>query len=453
MQLVFENEAIIGNGAYPDFIEFPKTEGQSFFIDKGLLYGVPTSRLHGDFSNPVWHETVSITPKNDYDMSNLELKALSGFGIVGCYRTPDAHKLIIHEYMLEMDRYLESGSIKYSMDTPIVSFVLNLENPINENPEYEGNVAISEEASFLSPGSKIAFQFMIGDSEPYPMGVFYVDRSNFSLLNEAVSVDGRNIIGKALNDQSFDEDNVYPYKVIHEILKEILYKANVSSDEILVENTGISAGYQFDVSMSCLEGIMEILKALDAWQIKELVDGTVVIGSPNYAGFIRNSRYTFYRDKDIFTRSIVRDDQGAYRRVCVHNQDFSIKIYRDVATYSGWNLQANKTLYVNIPEGTSLADAENYANQIANSLQYVGKIESFTGPFRPQLILGDEAVIVSDKGTSNLGLITEITHRFGKAGFYTDFTVDSGGRLGKGRLSDYIGRITKDKSSSSRIYE
>ena len=109
------------------------------------------------------------------------------------------------------------------------------------------------------------------------------------------------------------------------------------------------------------------------------MDGTVVIGSTNYAGFTRNSTYTFYRDKDIFTRSIVRDDQEAYRRVCVHNQDFSIKVYRDVATYSGWNLQANKTLYVNIPEGTSLFDAQNYANQIANSLQFVGKVESFTG--------------------------------------------------------------------------
>jgi hypothetical protein len=451
MELVFSTTGIIGQGKYPDFLQFPKTEGQLFYLIGEELYGKPSEKLNGEYSSPTWLSPIKISP--DVTIKQLELQILQGFGVVGSYRTSDTHKLLIYEFTFEMERYLNSGSIKHSMDTPIASFTLSLDNPMNENPEYEGNVAISEESSLLSPGSKVEFELVMGDSEPFPMGVFYVDRSNFSLLSEAVSVDGRNIVGKALNDQSFDEDNVYPYKVIHEILKEILYKANVSSDEILVENTGISAGYQFDVSMSYLEGIMEILKALDGWQIKELVDGTVVIGSPNYAGFIRNSRYTFYKDKDIFTRSIVRDDQGAYRRVCVHNQDFSIKIYRDVATYSGWNLQANKTLYVNIPEGTSLADAENYANQIANSLQYVGKIESFTGPFRPQLILGDEAVIVSDKGTSNLGLITEITHRFGKDGFYTDFTVDSGGRLGKGRLSDYIGRITKDKSSSSRIYE
>ncbi len=244
-----------------------------------------------------------------------------------------------------------------------------------------------------------------------------------------------------------------PYGILHETLKSILSKANISSDEMLVENTSVYAGYQFDVTMSYLEGILEILKALENWKIEELVDGTVVIGSNGYSGFVRNSSYVFQRNKDIFTRSIVRDDQEAYRKVCVHTGDFSIKVYREVETYTGWNLQTNKTLYVNVPDGTSLSDAQNYAEQIASNLQYVGKIESFTGPFRPQIIIGDEAVIIGENGTTSLGQITEITHRFGKNGFYTDFTVDSGGRLGKGRLSDYIARLTRDKTSSNRLYE
>lgn len=453
MQLIFEYDDIIANGTYPDFVQFAKTEGQLCYVNNGLLYGVPHSRLYGDFSDPDWQEALNISPPNDVSLSHLELNALSGFGIVGCYRTPQAQKLLIHEYMFEMDRYLDAGSIKFSMDTPITAFMLNLDNPINENPEYEGNVAISEESGLLSPGSKVVFEFVIGDSEPYPIGTFYVDRSTFQLLGESISVDGRNIIGKALGDQSFDEDNLYPYQVLHQTLKDILYKANINSDEMLVQNTALSAGYLFDHNMSFLDGIMEILKALDNWQLKEIVDGTVVIGSSTFAGFTSNSSYVFQRDKDIFSRNIVRDDQEAYRRVCVHNQDFSIIVYQDVQTYTGWNLQANKTLYINVPEGTSLADAQSYAAQIADSLQYVGKIESFTGPFRPQLLLGDEAVILNSEGSTSLGLITEITHRFGKEGFYTDFTVDSGGKLGKGRLSDYIGRITKDRTSSSRVYE
>lgn len=453
MELTFITTGIVGGGKFPDFVQFPKTEGELFFINNGLMYGTPSERLNGEFSNPVWLDPLEVGPEGDSNISNLQLKTISGFGIVGSYKTDTEQKLLINEYLFEMDRYLNSGSIKHSMDTPIASFTLNLENPINENPEYEGNVGISEESSILSPGSKVTFEFIMGDSEIYPMGTFYADRSKFTLLNETISVDGRNIIGKALGDQTFDEDNVFSYTILHELLKDILFKANISSDEMLVENTSIYAGYQFDINMSYLEGVMEILKATDNWQIKELVDGTVVIGSANYAGFTRNSSYIFQRDKDIFTRSIVRDDQEAYRRVCVHNRDFSIKVYQDVQTYSGWNLQANKTLYVAVPDGTSLLDAQSYAAQIANSLQYVGKIESFTGPFRPQIILGDGAIIMSSKGSTSLGLITEITHRFGKDGFYTDFTVDSGGRLGRGRLSDYIGKITKDKTSSSRVYE
>ena len=452
MELNFEIFDEVGIGAYPDVIDFYNSQAQLFFIDNGILKGASSNEVYCENWDVVtFQEPVLISP--DEDMTNFSIGILPGFGIVGSYKTPNAHKMIIYDFAFEMKRYLNAGSIKYSMDTPITSFTLDLENPINENPEYEGNVAISEQSSLLSPGSKVSFEFSMGDSEPYLMGTFYVDRSNFSLLNETISVDGRNIIGKALNDQTFDEENTFSYNILHEILKEILENANILMDKMLVENTSVYSGYQFDVSMPYIEGIAEILKALDSWQIKELVDGTVVIGSSNYTGFTKNSSYTFLRNKDIFTRSIVRDDQEVYRKVCVHNQDFSIKVYKDVQTYSGWNLQANKTLYVNIPEGTTLIDAQNYADQISNSLCYVGKIESFTGPFRPQLIIGDEATIIGDNGFTNLGLVTEITHRFGKGGFYTDFTVDSGGRLGKGRLSDYIGKITKDKTSSSRIYE
>ena len=451
MELIFDVVGTIGTGNSPDFIQFPKTEGQVFYLKSEELYGKPSGKLHGDFTDPYWEQEQKISPESTVKL--IEINMLQGFGIVGSYHTDQAQKLIIYEYVFDMGRYLERASITHSMDTPIARFVLHLENPKNENLDQKGNAAIGEDISLVSPGSKIYFEFSMGDSEPYPMGVFYVDRSYFSLLSETITADGRNVIGKALHDQTFDEDNTYPIQALSLTLKEILEKAHISQDEILVENTSVEAGYVFDPHMNYLQGILEILKALNHWQIKELVDGTLVIGSQNYAGFTSNSPYTFQRNKDIFSRSIVRDDQDAYRRVCVHDQGFNMKVFRNVTTYSGWNLQANKTLYIRVPDGTSLEDAENYANQIATGLEYVGKVESFTGPFRPQLMLGDEAVIKGEDGNTNLGLITEITHRFGKEGFYTDFTVDSGGRLGRGRISDYIGKITKDKSSSSRIYE
>ena len=101
-------------------------------------------------------------------------------------------------------------------------------------------------------------------------------------------------------------------------------------------------------------------------------------------------------------------------------------------------MQSKKTLYIEVPEGTTSSDANSYANELALRLANTGKIEIFTGPFKPYLLIGDEAIIISKNGIEELGPITGITHSFGSGGFYTSFTVDSGGNIGQGRLE--IGR-------------
>lgn len=453
MQLNFEVVREVGNGSYPDLLNFANTQGQIFSVVGGKLHGKPTDKIHnGEWGNITFQDELDISP--DTNISHFEVKILQGFGAIGGYKTGDTHKLIIYEFAFEMDKYLNAGSIKHSIDNPISSFTLSLENPLNENPEHPGNVAVNEGNSLLSPGAKIVFKFGVGDDlTEYEMGTFYVDRSNFKLLQETASVDGRNLIGKALKDQTLDEAHQVGLNYISVIIESFLKHGKLDMNQYLIESTGIRNSFEFKPNMDVLQALEEIFKATLNWKIRELVDGTVVIGSPSYAGFTSNGTYTFYRDKDIFSRDIVRDDMGAYRRVCIHNSDFSLAVYRDVQSYSGWNLQANKTLYVQVPDGTRLSEATAYAAEVASRLESVGKIESFTGPFRPHLICGDEAVIVDEKGVASLGLITEITHNFGKGGFYTIFTVDSGGRLGKGRLTDYIGQITKDRGAGSIGYD
>ena len=286
--------------------------------------------------------------------------------------------MIIYEFAFEMDIYLNSGSIKHSIDNPISSFTLSLENPLNENPEHEGNVAVNEESSLLSPGAKVSFKFSMGDSDDYDLGVFYIDRSNFKLLSETASVDGRNLIGKALKDQTLNEAYQTGYSLVSTIIENFMLHANLDSNQYLIELSSQSNWFDFKPNMDINGALEEIFKATLNWKIAELVDGTIVIGSPTYGGFVQNSSYVFYRNKDIFSRGIVRDDMGAYRRVCVHTSDFSISAYEDVQAYSGWNLQSNKTLYVQVADGTRLAEATAYAEEIANRLENVGKIESFT---------------------------------------------------------------------------
>jgi hypothetical protein len=87
-------------------------------------------------------------------------------------------------------------------------------------------------------------------------------------------------------------------------------------------------------------------------------------------------------------------------------------------------------------------------------LMNVGIIETFTGPFRPYLLVGDDAAIINNNNTKILGLITSVIHRFGKTGFFTEFTVDSGSTSNKTRISDYITKIAGKQVSSQakRLY-
>lgn len=160
--------------------------------------------------------------------------------------------------------------------------------------------------------------------------------------------------------------------------------------------------------------------------------------------------YSFNRGPDLFSREVSRDDREVYSRVCVHDRDFAVAVYEAVAFQDGWNLPSRKTLYVEVPEGTSQAEAEAMAEHLANRLANVGIIESFSGPFRPHLQPGDAAEITEPgKMARTLGTITQVSLKFGRSGYTTDFTVDSGGVLRKPSLKDLIQTIGGKKSTGS----
>ena len=441
MELNFEVISEVGTGEYPDVVHFANTQAQVFNIKEGELYAMPSDKIeNGEWQNTIFQDELEASP--DEGMSHFELKVLPGWGIIGGYKTGNFHKMIIYEFAFEMDRFLSNGSIKHSIDTPISSFTLSLENPDLKDPEKPGNVAINEENSLLSPGAKVQFRFGAGEEEPeFEMGNFYVDRSNFTLLRETANVDGRNKIGKILKEQSVDELNEFWLQPISNTHKELLTNANLTNEEFSIEHTGKEYWFNFAPDTPIYSAIEKTFEVLPNWKMRENVDGVIVIGSDSYSEFGSNGLYVFKRDKDIFSRQIAKDDGEVYRRICVHTKNYSIVEYRDVQNYQSWNLQAKKTLYVEVVEGSSPEDVEAYADEVELRMANVGKVESFTGPFRPHLTVGDGAIIIDSKGSEDLGLITEITHSFGKGGYTTNFTVDSGGLVGKGRLSDFIKRI------------
>ena len=298
MELNFEVVKEVGTGSYPDLIHFANTQAQIFNIDSGKLNGMPSDKIdNGEWEDVDFQDEVNVSP--DDNMTHFEVKVLPGFGIIGGYKTGDTHKLIIYEFAFEMDAYLNSGSIKHSIDNPISSFTLSLENPDLKDPEKPGNVALSEKSSLLSPGAKVLFKFGVGNEEAeFDMGTFYVDRSDFTLLSETANVDGRNKLGKVLKDQTIDENNEYWYDFVNEHIKTILEQSGLQNYEYMINNTDAKGWFNFSPNTTPLKAIETMLEVLPQWKIKELTDGTITIGT----GFETNGMYVFYRDKDIFSR-------------------------------------------------------------------------------------------------------------------------------------------------------
>jgi len=86
---------------------------------------------------------------------------------------------------------------------------------------------------------------------------------------------------------------------------------------------------------------------------------------------------------------------------------------------------------------------------LVERINSAGIVETFIGPVRPHLLPGDEAEIVSENGTRLLGLVTTVRHKMGKEGFITEFVVDSGGRIGKSKIKDYIKSLSQSTDSGT----
>lgn len=299
------------------------------------------------------------------------------------------------------------------------------------------------------PASYIKLQFQAGDSEKYDMGIFYADKTRFRVGDPGAKVNARNSVGKYLRDQTYDERNNYSPMRLDDLLKKILTGAGITDFYVAPNSTQI--GMQFAPNKSILDGIEEILAYAPGWVIREEVTGRVVIGPKDDPEFTQPSRYTFQRDRDIFSREQIKDDQRIYGRVCVHVADFSIKVYRAVTSALGWLPPAQKTYYQVVPDGTTSQEAAALATELADAMADSGEVETFVCPFRPQIIPGDEAEILDSDGATFLGVITQVKHDFGAGGFYTTITVDSGGRIGRPRFKDLVNALNSVTTMSHKF--
>lgn len=456
MLLVFAHIQTIGPGTEPCVIHTPANVVQVISAGHGgQIYARNADTPYGAFDDRVFSAPFRIC--QDVLVEHLKLKFvhssifavwknLAEVGEVVPYVSDVVHT-VRHRFSLwairqNISKYLTDGSLDFDYDDQVTRMSIGFENP--------GYILSHEESTRLNPGAQIALFFKAGSSnESFAMGKYYIDKNSMSVADATTTADCRNTIGKFLKDQSFDSENNYAKQNLKLIVDDICTKAHIPNFWSAL--TDFEIGMLFPPDMTLLDGLKELFQASESWILREDFSGNIGFGNATDPRFGTAGTYEFERDKDIFSRSVDRDDQDVYARVCVHNEDYSIAEYRDLEFI--FVLGAKKTLHVSIPKETVLADAQLYANNLVGLMSGMGTIETFNGPFRPYLRPGDNAKIFGQT-TRTLGMITSIRHKFGKSGFTTEFAVDSGSMANRTRVSDYINKITGTKTGgqATRLY-
>jgi len=342
-------------------------------------------------------------------------------------------------YGMDLSHITESWNWTSQNDNAIAQFSGTVQNL--------GPDVFSFDATLFQPGARIILSVMMGNSQPYPIGVAWLDECNYDIASETVDISGRNTIGYFLKDQTFD-DNLVWEGISSDIVAAILDYAGVTKRSI--ETGSGTRPFTFEPTDTLLEGI-EIMcsayssSALD-WKMIELPDGTVCIGYQNWRSqFYPNTHYSFNEGKDVFKRKTNKLSDSSYVRIRAtgkykdeNGNDVQLTpVTVDVNNFPYWSLGVHRTKHLTAPDGFTQAKLQTWAEGQAEKYQYIGIGEDFTGPFRPQLIVGDVAEVVDGEVGTSLGLITEVRQVFSrKDGFKTEFSVDSGGVVTDG--ANYI---------------
>jgi hypothetical protein len=456
MELIFEPVQVVGAGASPNAIHTPENVVQLIYTStNGSIYAKNASTPMGEWTDLIFGTGFMICDDINAEYMKLHHGASAIFvvwknateegetvpyapGIVHTVR----HRIAVWMLRQDLTKYLVNGNLTFRLDDPVSTISLTFENP--------SYIVSHEQDTLLTPGTNLNLYFRSGDSLRFVMGKYFVDRNSMGVMEGTTEVEASNTIGKLLRDQSFDDDHTYTLRNLEALGIAILESFGVI--DYFVSTTTASVGMEFPPDMKGLDGLEEVIKTTMTWKLAENMNGQIGFGPKTDSRFAQPSTYTFYRDKDIFSRNVTRDDQNAYSRVCIFNETRTIQVYRDVDFK--FVMGRKKTLHVPTAKETTLEHATIYADELAVLLKNVGIIETFTGPFRPYLLVGDDAAIINNNNTKILGLITSVIHRFGKTGFFTEFTVDSGSTSNKTRISDYITKIAGKQVSSQakRLY-
>lgn len=419
MALLWDFAREISTGSPGNTTSYFDEMSQSFYTDSGSIRTQIGQLERGHWENTVREDEIIIS---DSGYSVLDIEHHYNGAVFGAAQHDSDVVFLMYEYMLDVSDWLNAGDWTMQPDNPIKTGVVELANADIRRFR-------DDAYTLFSPGSRIRMRFRSGDSEPYDVGLFHIERSPYNDTADSFAFSGRNTIGFFLARQTFDERTTYTGER-SAVFREMLSDAGVPENLIVVEDNATAITFSFNDDDNFLEGITSSCEQVN-WYFDDLPDGRIVIGSESYLKSLvaTTGIYLFSRDTDVYSRAVTRSTDGAYSRVCVRRGgETPLKMYADVPYYDGWYIADHRTYYHDVHGNTSQATMEQLLQQLVDGMQYTGVTEIFDSPFRPWLQVGDVAVISGD-GSRVVGIISDIRHQFGKDGFFTQFTVTSGGTI------------------------
>ena len=404
-------------------VHFYDEEAQSLFLNGGIKTKL-TNVADGQWETATWSEPsifVNTTPYTCLGLDHPCNGILYGAAIEG-------GKLIFLRYVYAMDiaSILDSWTWSTQIDNAIAQFSGSVQNI--------GPDIFCDQMTLFQPGAKVTIAIKMGDSEAYPIGVARLDECSYEIDSELVSLSGRNSVGYLLKDQTFDNNYTFT-GTSSEVVKAIFDYAGIQKYSI---QPGVgSLVFEFKPEDTLLDGLQQMISYFTGsslvWTMAELADGTVCVGYEAWLNLVQpNSYYSFDEGRDVFKRKTSKMSDSCYTAIRATGKfdtdTVLTPVMAPITNFPYWALGAHRTKHIIAPDGLTQAELQTWAEMQAAAYQYVGIGEDLTGPFRPQLLVGDVAEVVDgDIGTS-LGIITEVQQIFSrKEGYKTEFSVDSGG--------------------------
>ena len=344
-------------------------------------------------------------------------------------------------YSKDVSTYTQNVVKKLQIDNPISQINAELKNI--DDSLYTSN------ATIFAPSSMMNLGIRYGSSEIVNLGLGYIDQTTFEHGGKIVHISGRNRTGIFLRDQTFGEDlefNETPYNLVEQIMTifglEDCYECDDSEDANgTVENPRIiTLTVNADTTgMEALEMLNELLSDERAgwkWDFEELSDGTIIIGYDEFRSeYNPKSDYVFNGMNDVFAKTVDRSTDGVYSKVrCTGttSKGKEISYTYNITNFRFWNTGENRIYHAPHIEGITKNELKAYAKALAKQLKYTGRIVTYKMNLKPQLVIGDVAKITYEQeegDAEQLGSITEINHSLSENGYFTEFTITSGGDI------------------------